>query len=129
ELRYAKRQWSAGVSAGRMIDPGNGIVLTNRNTRASGDIRYNARRWNAGAGVSYSEMRALKLERADYNSRSAHVGFSVVMGKGFSWNNSFSARRYGGGSSILSDRFFDRTQYRVSTGIYWSPSAFPLPLF
>ncbi len=129
DLRYAKRQWSAGVSAGRMIDPGNGIVLTNRNTRVSGDIRYNARRWNAGAGVSYSEMRALKLERADYNSRSAHVGFSVVMGKGFSWNNSFSARRYGGGSSILSNSFLDRNQYRVSTGIYWSPSAFPLPLF
>ena len=129
DLRYTRRQWSAGIFAERAIDPGNGIVLTNRNTRVGANFRYRARRWNAGGGVDYSEMRALKLERGDYTSGSASVGFSVVMGHGFSWTNTVSVRRYGGGNSIISSTFLDRNQYQVSSGIFWSPSAFPLPLF
>lgn len=129
DLRYVKRRWSAGVSAGRTVNPGNGIVLTNRNTTVGGSIRYSARRWNAGGGVNYNEMASLKLDYGNYRSRSADVGFSVLMGRGFSWTNSFSVRRYGGAGSVISNSFFDRNQYRVSTGIFWSPSSFPLPLF
>lgn len=129
DLRYSKRRWSASVSAGRKVDPGNGIVLTNRNTTIGAQFRYSARRWNAGGGFRYSEMKALKLDRGDYRGRSGDVGFSVLMGHGLSWTNMFSVRRYGGGDSVISNVFFDRNQYRMTTGIYWSPSAFPLPLF
>lgn len=128
-LRYSKRNWSAEVNAGRAINSGNGIVLTNRNTTAGASISYNARRWNAGGGVHYNEMKSLKLDYGDYKSSSVDIGFSVVMGRGFSWMNNFSVRRYGGDGSVISNSFLDRNQYRVSTGIFWSPSAFPLPLF
>ncbi|MCC7342252.1 MAG: hypothetical protein IT170_14320 [Bryobacterales bacterium] len=129
DLRYNKRRWSAGVYAGRAVNPGNGIVLTNRNTSVGASVRYSARRWNAGGGVNYNEMVSLKLGYGNYKSRSADIGFSVVMGRGFSWANTFSVRRYGGDGSVISNTFFDRNQYRVSTGIFWSPSSFPLPLF
>lgn len=74
-------------------------------------------------------MKSLKLDYGDYKSSSVDIGFSVVMGRGFSWMNNFSVRRYGGDGSVISNSFLDRNQYRVSTGIFWSPSAFPLPLF
>lgn len=128
-LRYSKRRWSAELSGGRTINPGNGIVLTNRNTVASARIGYNSRRWNAGGGVRYDEMTSLKLDNGDYRSRSADAGFSVIIARGFSWANNFSVRRYGGARSIISETFLNRNQYRVSTGIFWSPSSFPLPLF
>ena len=117
------------MNAGRAVNSGNGIVLTNRNTTVGASVHYNARRWNAGGGAFYNEMKSLKLDYGGYQSRSADIGFSVMMGRGFSWMNNFSVRRYGGAGSVISDAFLDRNQYRVSTGIFWSPSAFPLPLF
>lgn len=128
-LRYSKRRWSADVSGGRSVNSGNGIVLTNRTTTAGASVRYNSQRWNAGGGVHYDEMTSIKLDNTNYRSYSGDVGFSVILARGFSWANTFSVRRYGGAGSIISHTFLDRNQYRVTTGIFWSPSSFPLPLF
>jgi hypothetical protein len=129
EIRYSRRRWSTTLSGGRMINPGNGIVLTNSNTFVNASLRYSARRWNAGLSSGYSKMAGLKLDNADFSSARATAGFTVILSHGFSWSNSVSLRRFGGDGSGLSNSFRDREQYRISTGFYWSPSAFPLPLF
>jgi hypothetical protein len=129
QIGYSRRRWSADLSAGRMINPGNGIVLTNRNTFVNAGIRYSARRWNAGVSGGYNQMVGIKLDDADFSSIVANAAFSVALSRGFSWSSSVSMRRFGGDGSGLSNSFQDREQYRISTGFYWSPSAFPLPLF
>lgn len=129
EIRYGRRRWSGGVSASRTVDPGNGIVLTNRSTAFGAHLRYSTRRWNAGGSFNYNEMKGLKLEGINFSGVGGNVGIGITLGKGLSWVNDVAVRRFGGGDSIISNSFLTREQYRVSTGFYWSPSEFPLPLF
>jgi hypothetical protein len=129
EIGYSKRRWSASVSGGRMINAGNGIVLTNSNSFVNAALRYSARRWSAGLNGGYSEMVGLKLDNANFSSVAATAGFSVNLARGFSWSNSVSLRRFGGEGSGFSSAFQNREQFQATSGFYWSPSEFPLPLF
>ena len=128
-ISYARQRWGANASVSRAINPGNGIVLTNRNTTADAGIRYSARRWSARAGVAYSKMRGLKLDTGDFTSVGGNAGITIQVARGFSWVNDVSLRRFGGGDSLISNGFPSRSQVRVTTGIIWTPSEFPLPLF
>jgi hypothetical protein len=129
QIAYTRRQWTFDASAGRTINPGNGIVLTNRNTFVNAGLRYSTRKWNAGLMAGYNEMTGIKLDDINFVSYSTTASFGLVLARGISWTSSVSYREFGGDRSAISNAFPNREQYRVSTGIYWSPSAFPLPLF
>lgn len=129
-LSHSRRASNFYVNANRSINPGNGLVLTSRRTIVGGGYSYTGiRRWTFRASAGYSEFQGLLGTARSFRSYRGSVGATFRLGHGLSWTTGVSARRMLVDEDFSGDARFLRTQYRVSTGIRWSPDGVPVPFF
>lgn len=124
------RYWTFSANAARMVNPGNGLILTNQMTNAIAGVTFSGiQRFTLNLNANYSEMQGLLGTVGKFRSYGANVGATYALSRGLSWTTSFSARQFDVGDSGVSNPLFERTQYRVMTGLRWSPSDVPVPFF
>ncbi len=127
---HSLRSVSFNANAQRTVNPGNGLVLTNQMTSAGAGITYSGfRRLSFNGSGNYTEMNGLLGTVGKFRSYGVNIGSSYRVGRGLSFVTSFGARRFDLGNRGALDPRFDRIQYRVATGLQWSPSPVPVPFF
>ncbi len=84
---------------------------------------WGLRRLGLDAGTGYSRYSSLNQAIGRYRSFGFSGGFSVPMGKGFSWVSRIDWRRYYYAGSQ------GRGAYNASTGIAWNPGSIPVSLW
>ncbi|MCW5962701.1 MAG: hypothetical protein KIT83_01575 [Bryobacterales bacterium] len=126
----ALRYWTFSANASRMVNPGNGLVLTNQRTSAVAGVTFSGiRRFTLNVNANYNEMQGLVGNVRKFRSYGSNVGATYSLARGLSWTSSFGARKFDVGDLGVSNPLFGRTQYRVMTGLRWSPSDIPVPFF
>lgn len=131
DLTHSRGKSQFRVFGSRRISSGNGVVLTSARTGYGASYSYSGiRRWTFRAGASYSTYHGLLGTTREYKNYRGSVGFAYRLAEGLSWTGGFSARRVMLDESRASnDPWFARNQYRVTTGLRWSPGSLPVPFF
>lgn len=129
-FRHGFRSGSFDISGNRSVTPGNGLMLTSVRTNFGGAYHFTGvRRWTFSVSANYSELNGLKGAMSRFRTYRAGTAATFRIGNGLSWNTSVSARKFILDETYQSGSRFDRPQYRVSTGINWSPDDLPMPFF
>ncbi len=127
---HSLRSITFNAQAQRMVNPGNGVVLTNQMTSYSAGMSYSGiRRATFRVGGRYVKMNGLMGSVSNFGTYGMDVGSSYNLGRGLSWTISAGTRQFDVGEDSNLPAFLMRTQYRVATGLRWSPSSIPVPFF
>lgn len=115
----------------RRINSGNGVMLTSARTAFGASYGYTGfRRWTFRAATFYSQYQGLLGTARQYKNYRGSVGFTYRIAEGLSWTGGVSARRLMlDESNPTNNPWFARNQYRVTTGLRWTPGDMPVPFF
>jgi len=124
------RSWNFSAEARRVMNQGNGLVLGNMMTAVGGRASYTGiRKATFSVSGEYSELKGFLGTVRGFRGYSGTVSGTYNLGRGLSWTAGFSARQFDVGDAGINNPLFSRTQYRVMTGLRWSPSSVPIPFF
>lgn len=124
------RDWTLSARGSRAMNPGNGLVLGGMATMVDGGVTYSGlRNVTLNASGQYSEMNAILGNIRGFRSQGASIGVTVKLGRGLDWTTGVLARKFLVSDQSFSNPFLDRVQYRVMTGLRWTPSPVQLPFF
>jgi len=120
------RHSQLSFNGSRGITPGNGVFLTSQVTSGSAGYSYSGlRRWNVGAGVSYSRSEAISDITGNYNNLSGGLGATRQLAHGCHLSLRWDVRQYNSGTFGR----YDRLLYRATVGLAFTPKDIPLTLW
>jgi hypothetical protein len=126
--RIARRipQGMLHLSAGRSINPGNGLFGTSATLNVGGGYAYTGlRRWSASVQASYSYAEALAGLAGNYNSLSAGVRLSRKLISALHLMGNYSLRQYASPTFAR----YRRVVNEVNVGIGFTPGEIPLRIW
>lgn len=129
-FRHGFRSGTFQASGSRSVTPGNGLMLTSVRTNYSSSYHFTGiRRWTLSLSGNYSELNGLKGAVSRFTTFQGGMGVTYKIANGLSWSSSLTARKFILDEIYQGSSRFDRPQYRVSTGINWSPDDLPMRFF
>jgi hypothetical protein len=129
-ISHRRNSWNLNAGARRRVNPGNGLILTNMRTSYRGGVSYTGiDRWTFRASGGYTQMQGLFGATRRFENYNARIGMTYRIGGGLTWTSGVMARRFIVDESRAMNPLFQRTQYRLQTGLRWSPSDVPVPFF
>ena len=119
------RKSSVTVAANQSVAPGNGVYLTSQQRTASAGYSYSGiRKWNFGASVSYTSLSSIGQGLQPYANVSGGVGVTYTMTHALHLIVRADSRY-----QQIDVIGYNRTGYRASFGIGFSPGNVPLSLW
>jgi hypothetical protein len=119
------RTASLSFSAVESIVPGNGVFLTSRQQNAGGSYSYTGiRKWNFGLNAGYSKLLSIGQGIQNYRS--------FTGGAGITYNLTHAIHIIARADSRYQDITavgYNRTGYRATFGLGFSPGSIPLSLW
>lgn len=120
---YRRGNWSLGYS--RTLMPGNGVYLTSAQETAQMQSSYNGlRKVSLQGSVVYNSYSSVAQTIGKYRSYGAGGGASVKLTRVMSVIARMDARRY-----VVANSSLQRTPYRATLGLAWSPGDYPLAIW
>jgi hypothetical protein len=105
--------------------PGNGVYLTSRQQSGNATFSYTGvRKWSFSAGGVYSKLATIGQSIAPYTQRSGSVGTTYEILRDLHITARFDAR-----DQTVDIHGYNRTGYRASVGLSFSPGTIPLSLW
>jgi hypothetical protein len=119
------KTYSVGLSASQSIAPGNGVYLTSTQQTAGANYSYTGiRKWNLGLNASYSKLGAIGQGIQPYSGFTGGVGITYSL-TGALHIIARADSRY----QQIDIIGYNRTGYRASIGLAFSPGKVPLSLW
>jgi hypothetical protein len=119
------KTYSVGFTASQSIAPGNGVYLTSNQQTAGAYYSYTGiRKWNFGLSAGYSKLAGIGQGIQDY------AGFTGGLGITYSLTRALHiVARADSRYQQIDVVGYDRTGYRASIGLAFSPGNVPLSLW
>jgi len=119
------KTYSLGIVAAQSISPGNGVYLTSNQQAASFNYSYTGiRKWNFGLNAGYTKLAGIGQGIQDYGGFTGGVGITYSLTRALH----IIARGYSRYQQI-DIVGYNRTGYRASIGLGFSPGSVPLSLW
>ena len=121
--KFKTAEISLGYSLG--VTPGNGVYLTSRQQSGFASVSYTGvRKWSFSAGAAYSKLTTIGQGIAPYALTSGSVGTTYEIMKTLHITARFDTR-----DQTVSVNGYQRSSYRASLGLAYSPGDIPLSLW
>jgi hypothetical protein len=119
------KTYSVGITAAQSIAPGNGVYLTSNQQTASANYSYTGiRKWNFGLNAGYSKLAGIGQGIQNYAGFTGGVGITYSLTRALHITARADSRY-----QQIDVVGYNRTGYRASIGLAFSPGNVPLSLW
>jgi len=119
------KTYSVGLSASQSVAPGNGVYLTSNQQTASLNFSYTGiRKWNFGLNAGYNKLSGIGQGIQDYTGFTGGVGLTYALTRALHIIARADSRY-----QAIDVIGYNRTGYRATLGLGFSPGNVPLSLW
>jgi hypothetical protein len=119
------KTYSVGISATQSVVPGNGVYLTSNQQAASASYSYTGiRKWNLGLSAGYNKLASIGQGIQDYSSFNGGAGITYSLTRALHIIARADSRY-----QQIDVIGYNRTGYRATIGLGFSPGNVPLSLW